>query len=160
MTHIPTGTQSYLQDKQSTVQHQAAQSIRRSKQCCQEKTCSSPSCLLRPFSLNTFFHGDPGCPSPIIDREVKLPAQAADDTVVRCTGGKIVQFILREGDGVDARTDVPILQVEPQCDVQLSLFVLNDSQIFQVALQKPIQRFQLVGVQQAIVNCSMENTRM
>lgn len=96
----------------------------------------------------------------IIDREVKLPAQAADDTVVRCAGGKIVQFVLREGDGVDARADVPVLQVEPQCDVQLSLFVLNDSQIFQVALQKPIQRFQLVGVQQAVVNCSMENTRM
>lgn len=142
------------------MQHQEAQSIDRSRQCCQEKTCSSLSSLLRHFSLNTFFHGDPGSPSPIIDREVKLPAQAADDTVVRCAGSKIVQFVLREGDGVDARADVPVLQVEPQCDVQLPLFVLNDSQIFQVALQKPIQRFQLVGVQQAVVNCSMENTRM
>lgn len=112
------------------------------------------------FRLNTYFHGDPGSPSPVIDREVKLPAQAADDTVVRCAGGKIVQFILREGDGVNACTNVPVLQIEPQCDVQLSLFVLNNSQIFQVTLQKPIQRFQLVGVQQAVVNCSMENTRM
>lgn len=137
------------------MQHQASQ---RSKQCYQEKIWSSLSSLLRPFSLNTFFHGDPGSPSPVIDREVKLPAQAADDTVIRCAGSKIVQFILREGDGVDAHADVPVLQVELQCDVQLSLFVLNDSQIFQITLQKPIQRFQLVGVQQAIVNCSMENT--
>lgn len=94
------------------------------------KTCSSLSSLLRPFSLNALFHGHPGSPSPIIDREVKLPAQAADDTVIRCAGGKIVQFILREGDGVDACTDVPVLQVEPQGDVQLSLFVLNNGQIF------------------------------
>lgn len=79
------------------------------------------------LALNTSFTIDPGSPSPVVDREVKLPAQAAYDTVVRCTGGKIIQFILREGDGVNACTSVTVLQVEPERDVQLPFLVLDDS---------------------------------
>lgn len=114
--------------------------------------------LLFPFhsTPNTCFPEDSVSSSPVVDREVKLPPQAADDTVVRCAGGKIIQFILRESDGVNACTDVTVLQVEPERDVQLPFLVLDDSQVFQVTLQKPIQRFQLVGVQQAIVDCSVD----
>lgn len=119
--------------------------------------CPSLPFQVRPFIIFCYkypFPPGPARPSPIVDGEVKLPAQAADDTVVRCAGSKIIQLVLGEGDGVDACTRVPVLQVEPQRDVQLPLLVLDDGQIFQVPLQKPIQRFQLVRVQQAVVNCS------
>lgn len=82
--------------------------------------------------------------------EVEVPAQAADDSVVGHTHGKIVIVVLGEGDGIGAL--VALLQVELQGDVELALAVLHDGQICQVGLQQAIQRLQLVGVQQAIVD--------
>lgn len=90
----------------------------------------SASGLVTGFDLRIFafipssWHHSKGS---VVDREVKLPAQTADDTVVRRTGSKVIQLILWEGDPIDACAGVPVLQVEPKRDVQLPFFVLDNS---------------------------------
>lgn len=95
----------------------------------------------------------PPCVDSLVEnREVEVPAQAADDPVIGHAHGKVVIVVLGEGDGVGVGTRVAFLQEELQGDVELALAVLHDGQIRQVGLEQPVQGLQLVGVQQAIVD--------
>lgn len=81
--------------------------------------------------------GEGSLPLPQLDSlvengEVELPAQAADDTVIGHPHGKVVIFILGEGNGVCTLAAVVLLQEEFEGDVELALAVLHEGQIFQV----------------------------
>lgn len=89
----------------------------------------------------------PHLDSLVENGEVKFPAQAADDSVIGHTHGKVVIVILGEGDGVGTLAGIGFLQEELQSDMELALVVLHNGQICQVRLEKPVQGLQLVGIQ-------------